>query len=285
VNFYTRKDFNNYGSLTNLGTIYVKSLSSDTSVFSTLNILSGGSLTNSGTITLATLDNKDYQNSVIKNYSTNFINTGTITVSNTCYFYNYGTIYNNTNGKIGNNKFLVFYNGTTGVNSNSIFYNYGGSLDCDRGIYNYGTIYNGSAFITGSNINGRVNGLINYSGTIYNYGGNTITTTKNFTNNAVIQNYGTFTISYTSDKRVTNSGTIYNSTSTGKFNISNDLTNSGSIYNYALGTITIKTEFTLTNSGNIINANGTGDCGTATINYSGIYGDISGNIISFGCPP
>jgi len=282
VNFYTRKLFNNYGSLTNLGTIYVKSLSSDGSVLSILNILSGGSLTNSGTILLSTLDNLDYQNSVINNYSTNFINTGTITtVFPTCYFYNYGTIYNNTNGKIGNNKFLVFYNGTTDVNSNSIIYNYGGTLECGRGIYNYGTIYNGSAVITGSNINGRSTGLNNLYGIIYNYGGNVITTYNSFTNNAIIENYGTFTISYTTDKPITNSGTIYNSTSTGKFNISTNLTNTGSIYNYESGIITINTGVTLTSSsGNIINANGTGDCGTATITNNGT---ITGTV-SDGCP-
>jgi hypothetical protein len=203
----------------------------------------------------ATLFN-DTQNIRINNYSTNFINTGTIKASSTTGFINnYATIYNNTNGLFGTKSYLTFTNGSSSNYPNAIFYNYGGTLDCDRGIYNYGTIYNGyngSNWITGSNINGRVNGLNNLGGIIYNYGGNTITTTNNFTNNAVIENYGTFTISYTSDKRVTNSGTIYNSTSTGKFNISNDLTNSGSIYNYESGTITIKTGFTLTSSsGNI----------------------------------
>jgi hypothetical protein len=289
VNLYTRKLFNNYGSLTNLGTIYVKSLSSDKTVFSTLNILSGGSFTNSGTIILSTLDNNDYQNSVINNYSTNFINNNLIKTSSTCFLYNNGTIYNNTSGgTFGNNSFLTFYNGIN-VNSTAKFYNYQGTLECDRGIYNYGTIYNGyngTDSTIESSITANVNGLINYSGTIYNFRGNTITNNNSFINNAVIENYGTFKINdnNNSTQKITNSGIIYNSTIDASFNINKNSTNTGSIYNYKSGTITIASGKTLTNSGNIINANGTGDCGTATINYSGIYGDISGNIILFGCP-
>jgi hypothetical protein len=262
-------------------------LSSDRLVLSILNIQSSGSLTNNGTISLDTFNNNDYQNSAIYNYSTNFINNKLIKANNTCFFYNYGTIYNNTYGNFGTNSVLTFYNGTS-VNSTAKFYNYKGSLNCDRGIYNYGTIhngYNGTDSTIGSSITANVNGLINYSGTIYNYSGNTITNNNRFDNKqyAIIQNYGTLILN-NSKQTVTNSGIIYNSTIDASFNINTNSTNTGSIYNYEFGTITIASGKILTNNGNIINADGTGDCGTATINYSGIYGDISGNVISYGCP-
>jgi hypothetical protein len=285
ANFYTRATFDNHGSLTNsnTGNIYVKSLSSDKNIYSLLNIQKYGSLTNSGNILLATLSNGDYQNSAIYNYSNSFINYNIIRSLSTCYIYNNGTIYNNTNGTFGNNSYLSFYNGTLD-NLTAKFYNYNGTLTTDRGIYNYGTIhngYNGSQYTAGSTITANTNGLINYSGTIYNYSGNTITSNKNFYNkqNAIIRNLGTLNINNSDYSE--NSGTIYNSSSTGTLSFNKNYTNFGSIYNSSLGTITISSETTLTSSsGQIINADGTGTCGTATINNNGtIIGTVSS-----GCP-
>ena len=264
-------------------------MSSDRLVLSILNIQSSGSLTNNGTISLDTFNNNDYQNSAIYNYSTNFINNKIIKANNTCFFYNYGTIYNNTYGNFGTNSVLTFYNGTS-VNSTAKFYNYKGSLNCDRGIYNYGTIhngYNGTDSTIGSSITANVNGLINYSGTIYNYSGNTTTNNNRFDNKqyAIIQNYGTLILNNSNPDVISkNSGIIYNSI--GTFNINKDSTNTGSIYNYEYGTITIASGKILTNNGSIVNANDDGDCGTSINNYNKIgYGTVTGTgTIIEGCP-